>query len=455
MKRILKLSILSLIILFSAVIIQSATYAWYIQAILVYYQYEDGTTAADTYRNLNPVYGETYHIDSPKINGYMPDKDYVEYYFTDSAAFWVKYYPVEGDQYNLVINYIDKEGNQLANPYTESLAVDSSYNIDSPIINGYTADLLNVSGTITEDTTIDVVYSKNKYNLVINYYDDRGNIIADSYTDVLEFNDSYNITSPEVYGFKPMYETVSGIIKDNTTINVNYTRNDYSLIIYYVDEFGNTMSEPYHTSMQYGNSFDNPSPVIYGYTPDYDHISGILDRNLEYTVTYSKNDYVLTIKYIDQDGNRVADDYIATLKYNDPYEVESPIIPGHDYNIDVVSGVLTRDTEIIVNYVVRYYTVTINYIDSCGNKLRESTIMTLRYNSEYEVTTPEIEGYYTNESNVSSQILTDNVEINIQYSKCKCESTEQVVIRIATTITSLGINFAILVEILKRRFYKK
>jgi hypothetical protein len=451
MKRILKLSILSLIILFGAVLIQSTTYAWYVQALLVYYEYEDGITAATTYRNLSPVYGETYHIDSPEISGYKPDKDYIECYFTDSIAFWVKYYPVEGEQYNLVINYIDTEGNKLADSYNESLGVDTSYNIDSPVIKGYTANLLNVSGTITSDTTIDVIYAKNKYDLVINYYDDRGNIIADPYSKKLEFNDSYEVTSPVVYGFKPMIECVSGVIEDNTTVNVYYSRNNYRLIIYYVDEFGNTMSEPYHTSMQYGNTFDTPSPVIYGYTPDYSHIEGVLDRDLEYTVTYSKNDYVLTIKYIDQDGNNVADDYVATLKYNDPYEVESPIIPGHDYNIDVVSGVLTRDTEIIVNYVVRYYTVTINYVDSHGNILKEATRMTLRYNSEYEIITPEIDGYYTNENNVSSQFLTDNVEINIVYTKCSSYSAPQLIIRIASAVTGLGLNFTIAFEIIRRK----
>ena len=66
----------------------------------------------------------------------------------------------------------------------------------------------------------------------------------------------------------------------------------------------------------------------------------------------------------------------------------------------------------------------------------------------------KIEGYYTNENNVSSQILTDDIEINILYTKCN--SSEQVIIRIATAITSLGINFTIVIEIIRRkRFFIK
>ena len=93
-----------------------------------------------------------------------------------------------------------------------------------------------------------------------------------------------------------------------------YSKCDYDLIINYVDEENNVISNRYYANMKYESEFNVPSPIIDGYTPNYDYIEGILDKNLEYTVTYSKNDYKLVIKYVDSNGNKFCDDYIDTVK---------------------------------------------------------------------------------------------------------------------------------------------
>ena len=563
MKKLLKIFIFSLLLFFSVATISATTQAWYVQLILVHYQYEDGSTAAPSYREENPEYGVTYHIDSPKIDGYIPDKEYVECTFNGLKVFWVTYYKngyslkinyideegntlassynkvlnknseysiesptidgyipnievvsgtLEADtevnviytrnKYNLVINYKDIDGNKVYDSYNESLLKNSEYNIESPAIEGHTPNINIVSGTLDSDKEMDVIYSKNDYVLTINYLDELGNtikessyydfkyndnynievpaingysidiesingviknnkeidlvykankylltinyidegnkILADPYSEELNYGTNYNIKSPDIYGYRPYLEYVSGKLEEDTTINVYYSLNDYVVIINYVDEEGNPLSDRYYASMKYGSTFNEPSPIIYGYTPDYDNISGVLDKNLEYTVTYTKNDYTLTIKYLDSDGNQLIEDYVEVLKYNTDYNIDTPNIDGYAPNINNVFGTLTRDTEIIISYTANYYNLIINCIDISNNRLINTYTYNLKYNKKYEIVTPEIEGYYTNDKSICGVMTNYGVVLDIYYHEHRIiHDGVQVAVTVTMTLTNM------------------
>ena len=85
-------------------------------------------------------------------------------------------------QYNLTIDYRyenengkrveeDKLNPYYKNPYTQTLDHGTEYSVASPVIPGYTADESVVTGTLTEDTTVTVVYRKrNDLSYTVNYY---------------------------------------------------------------------------------------------------------------------------------------------------------------------------------------------------------------------------------------------------------------------------------------------
>ena len=65
-------------------------------------------------------------------------------------------------KYNLTINYLYKDNSIAFNPYSEDVANGLSYSVNSPVIKGYTADLITVSGIMpAEQTTRTVIYSPN------------------------------------------------------------------------------------------------------------------------------------------------------------------------------------------------------------------------------------------------------------------------------------------------------
>ena len=69
-------------------------------------------------------------------------------------------------KYNLTINYKYADGTEAKPTHTESLTYGSSYSVASPLITGYTADKLTVSGSMPDsDVTVDVTFTAKDYTV--------------------------------------------------------------------------------------------------------------------------------------------------------------------------------------------------------------------------------------------------------------------------------------------------
>lgn len=117
--------------------------------------------------------------------------------------------------------------------------------------------------------------------------------------------------------------------------------------------------------------------VVYGHAPDYEgpKLSKASDEKYDYTLSgwslYDENygltlpsiyrdssfearfektvrNYVLSISYY-ADGE-LRDSYVQSFSYGDNYNIESPAISGYVPNAAYLSGVVTKDVEITVNY---------------------------------------------------------------------------------------------------------
>ena len=129
----------------------------------------------------------------------------------------------EKADYTLIIRYVNEDGKKMAKTFKKTYKDGDKYSVTSPVIKGYTADIKKVKGTITEDTEIEVVYSKNSYRLTIYYRDTNGNIIGTTYTDTLEYGDKYSVTSPALTGYTTVTGQVAGTMPDrNVQVTVYY-----------------------------------------------------------------------------------------------------------------------------------------------------------------------------------------------------------------------------------------
>ena len=115
--------------------------------------------------------GEQYHIPSPVIPGYTADVRIVEGTMgSHDVVYDVIYTPVE---HTLVVRYVDEDGNPVHDPHTETHKTGEHYEVESPVIEGYTTTTKIVEGDMPgHDTVITVIYFKPTDDLVsISDYD--------------------------------------------------------------------------------------------------------------------------------------------------------------------------------------------------------------------------------------------------------------------------------------------
>ena len=106
-------------------------------------------------------------------------------------------------QFRLTVRYwIDAvNGTRAADTFTALYDEGAQYNVTSPVLNGYTANIARATGTITEDTTLDVVYTANVYELTIRYVYEDGRQAAETYREMLRFGENYWQQSPDIAGY--------------------------------------------------------------------------------------------------------------------------------------------------------------------------------------------------------------------------------------------------------------
>lgn len=91
-------------------------------------------------------------------------------------------------KYNLTINYKYADGTEAKPTHTESLTYGSSYSVASPLIIGYTADKLTVSGSMPDsDVTVDVTFTAKDYTVT---YESNGGSTVPSQT--VKYNETAN-----------------------------------------------------------------------------------------------------------------------------------------------------------------------------------------------------------------------------------------------------------------------
>ena len=141
------------------------------------------------------------------------------------------------NSYKLKIDYVYEDGRKAAESHEETLPYQSEYNVESPVIDGYTADKLDVSGTMPAgNVEVTVTYTKNSYKLKINYVYEDGSEAAKSHEATLPYQSDYSVTSPDITGYTADNSVVSGTMPANDVAvtvtykpqtNLSYTVNYY------------------------------------------------------------------------------------------------------------------------------------------------------------------------------------------------------------------------------------
>ncbi len=128
----------------------------------------------------------------------------------------------------LTVNYVGAD----VNANVQQLFLGQAYSVTTPTVSGKTPDKATVSGTIMGDVTETVTYTVDTYTITINYEYADGSQASDPYVQTYEVNSTYSVTSPTITGFTPDQATVSGTVTGDKEITVVYSDQSFDLVIY-------------------------------------------------------------------------------------------------------------------------------------------------------------------------------------------------------------------------------
>jgi hypothetical protein len=389
-------------------------------ALIVKYEYSDGSEAAATYTaTLNM--GDEYNVASPEITGHTPDQVTVsgtmpakdvtvtvvytvnQYTITFNSAGGSAIVPITLDYGAVVIAPEDptREGYTFAGWEPELPATMPAQDIEVTAqwtINKYTVTFVDWDGSVidtqtvehggsatapevseregytfngwdkafdnvTGDLTVTAQYEAIDYALIVKYEYSDGSEAAATYTATLNMGDEYNVASPEITGHTPDQVTVSGTMPaKDVTVTVVYTVNQYTITF---NSAGGSAIVP--ITLDYGAVVIAPEdPTREGYTfagwePELP--ATMPAQDIEVTAQWTINKY--TVTFVDWDGSVIDTQTVehgGSATAPEVSEREGYTFNGWDKAFDNVTGDLT----VTAQYTINTYTFILNYDESEG-----------------------------------------------------------------------------------------
>ncbi|MEB5917519.1 MucBP domain-containing protein [Enterococcus innesii] len=333
------------------------------------------------------------------------------------------------------VEYVDTEGNEIHASQTISGNVGDPYDASTEQyqlkIEGYTMDESqlpeNSMGVFNETAqTVTYIYTKNPIpaaDIVVEYVDLEGNEIHAANKISGNVGDPYDASTEQyqltIKGYtldeSQLPENLKGVFSETAqTVTYIYTKNPIpaaDITVKYVDTEGNEIHDSQTISGSIGDSYDASTlqykVTIEGYTLDETQLpensKGIFSETVQ-TVTYiyTKNPVPaadVTVEYVDTEGKEIHSSQTISGNIGDSYDANTE---QYQLSIDVytldesqlpenLKGVF-GETAQTVTYIytkspVPAADVTVEYVDTEGNEIHASQILSGNVGEPYDAST--------------------------------------------------------------------
>ena len=348
------------------------------------------------------------------------------------------------------VEYVDTEGNEIHASQTISGNVGDPYDASTEQyqlkIEGYTMDESqlpeNSMGVFNETAqTVTYIYTKNPIpaaDIVVEYVDLEGNEIHAANKISGNVGDPYDASTEQyqltIKGYtldeSQLPENLKGVFSETAqTVTYIYTKNPIpaaDITVKYVDTEGNEIHDSQTISGSMGNSYDASTlqykVTIEGYTLDETQLpensKGIFSETVQ-TVTYiyTKNPVPaadVTVEYVDTEGKEIHSSQTISGNIGDSYDAntEQYQLSIDGYTLDEsqlpenLKGVFGKTAQ-TVTYIytknpVPAADVTVEYVDTEGNEIHASQILSGNVGDSYDASTEKyqvvINGYILDQS---------------------------------------------------------
>ena len=249
----------------------------------------------------------------------------VNYYFDDILDNTVKYDNVE---YGIIPTYeeLNRDGYSLC------------------LVTGNNEEIID------NDTVIDVYYCRNTYPYQVNYYYDNKleetNSYEGKYNDLI---DVYDDKLKEGYELDYIENIPLNITSGDNNINVYYKIKDIKYTVNYLDDNNNIIESKESIGKYHDEVVEEYRDIKNYKLVSDDKVSIILDDdnniiNFYYELKHGN----ITIKYVDENNNKISDDTVISGNYGDNYSVSIKDINGYNYkDSEFIEGIIDEDNKII------------------------------------------------------------------------------------------------------------
>ncbi|WP_409021626.1 MucBP domain-containing protein [Dellaglioa sp. P0083] len=340
---------------------------------------------------------------------------------------------------DVTANYVDVDGNKLADDVVQSGYFDDPYTTTQKEISGY--DFVKVEGNVSgkfgaDAVTVTYVYKKTSAPVTVKYVDENGKSVADSKELTGDFGDVYTSDAAVVSGWtlKETPSNASGkFTADKQTVTYVYERADAAdVTVKYVDTDGKELATSDALSGKVSNPYSTTAKNIAGWTlkETPTNATGTFTETAQtVTYVYEKADAAdITVKYVDVDGNELVKSDVLSGKVSNPYSTTAKNISGWTLKETPANaeGTFTDRTQ-TVTYVYEKadaVPVTVKYVDEKGNDLIPADALSGKVGDAYTTDAKVLSGWTLKEAPKNAQGIFTDVAQTVTYVYEKADAAD-------------------------------
>ena len=238
--------------------------------VIVNYINEAGNKLTDSITIDGKVF-DKYETEAKSFYGYeliaVPENAKGE--MTEGAIVVNYIYRLKDSQ--VIVNYKDTEGKELAESITLNGKVFDKYETEAKTFYGYELTVVpqNAKGEMTENViVVDYIYKLKDTKVIVNYKDTEGKELADSITIDGKVFDKYKTEAKTFYGYEltEIPNNAQGeMAEDVITVDYIFNLKDSQVIVKYVDEAGNSLADSIIINGKVFDKYQTEAKSFYGY----------------------------------------------------------------------------------------------------------------------------------------------------------------------------------------------
>ena len=369
--------------------------------LTVHYVDENGKTIAPD-KTVTVLYGDSVNVASPVIDGMkLAAPVEIESYTGEETEITVKY---ERKEYKITINFVKDSinGEKVYESLTATVKHGDKYVFDltsfgtifAPMTGYEVKTPVLTINAVTADETLNVVYTRYNVSLTIPYVDENGKQLLPDKVVTVQYGDKISVVSPEVEGMKlaPTVE-FDAYTGDPAEYTVKYERKEYKITVNFLQD-DKAIYEALTLTAKHGDKlvFDLASyGATYAPNAGYEVKAPILTiesvtEDGELNVVYTLRQLSLIIHYVGENGETLAEDYLATVPYGEKVTIMSPSVTGMVPDLAAYTvAALTDNAEITVKYSRATYKITVHFkeVNTHDYRVFEDFTVMVKYGDTY------------------------------------------------------------------------